>query len=106
MDKRSGAVRALSGPDFLSEDFTGLDPSHPLGGPDGGKDAGARKDDQRWLMAVYFPRGQQGFHAIKEKFLSDLTGVADNDADAMAFVTNQELTLGQRETLKTEAEPV
>jgi hypothetical protein len=90
----------------LSEDFTGLDPSHPLGGPDGGKDAVAGKADQHLLMAVYFPRGQQDFQTIKEKFLDDLTGVADNNADAMAFVTNQELTLGQRETLKTAAESV
>ena len=91
---------------LLSEDFTGLDPSHPLGGPDGGKDAVARKDDKRWLMAVYFPRRPQDFQNIKEKFLGDLNGVADNNADAMAFVTNQELTLGQRETLKTAAESV
>jgi hypothetical protein len=88
---------------LLSEDFSGLDPSHPLGGPDGGKDALARKGDQRWLMAVYFPRGQKNFQTIKQKFLDDLTGVASNNADAMAFVTNQELTLGQREALKTAA---
>lgn len=65
-----------------------------------------RKDDQRWLMAVYFPRGQKTFSDIKRKLLDDLSGVASNDADALAFVTNQELTLGQREDLKKAAKPV
>lgn len=101
-----GPSERLAAQILISEDFTDLDPSHPLGGPDSGKDAVARKDDQRWLMAVYFPRGQQGFQNIKEKFLGDLTGVAANNAHAMAFVTNQELTLGQRETLKAAAESV
>lgn len=66
----------------------------------------ARKGDQRWVMAVYFPRGQQSFQTIKEKFLGDLNGVASNNADAMAFVTNQELTLSQREDLTTAARSV
>jgi hypothetical protein len=41
---------------LLSDGFVGLDPSHPLGGKDGTKDAIAHKDGKRWLMAVYFPR--------------------------------------------------
>ena len=44
---------------LLSEGFTDLDPSHPLGGPDGKKDAICRKDCEKWIMAVYFARGQQ-----------------------------------------------
>jgi hypothetical protein len=91
---------------LLSEDFTGLDPSHPLGGKDGTKDAVAQKDDKRWLMAVYFPRLQQSFKHIKRKFRDDLAGVASNKADAMAFVTNQELKLAEREALRKAAEPV
>jgi hypothetical protein len=57
-------------------------------------------------MAVYFPRLQKGFKPIKGKFLDDLTGVASNKADAMAFVTNQELKLAEREALEKAAEPV
>lgn len=60
----------------------------------------ARKAGQRWLMAVYFPRGQKTFSNIQRKLLADLSGVASNDADALAFVTNQELTLAQRRKLK------
>jgi len=50
-------------------------------------------------MAVYFPRGQQTFGAIKEKFLDDVAGIAANEAGAMAFVTNQELRRGERRVL-------
>lgn len=101
-----GPSERLAAQVLLSEDFKGLDPSHPLGGPDGGKDAVAHKDNQRWLMAVYFPRGQQSFQTIRDKLLGDLAGVASNNADAMALVTNQELTLSQRQDLKTSAGPV
>jgi hypothetical protein len=50
-------------------------------------------------MAVYFPRGQQSFATIQNKFLQDLVGAAANDVSGMAFVTNQELTLAERATL-------
>lgn len=76
-----------------------LDPSHPLGGPDGAKDARVMKDGALWVMAVYFPRGEQDFTAIKKKFLDDYAGVATNNATGMAFVTNQELHLGERKQL-------
>jgi hypothetical protein len=59
---------------LLHEGYKGLDPSHPLGGKDGKKDAVCQKDGQQWLMAVYFPRGQQSFKVIKKKFLDDLRG--------------------------------
>ena len=50
-------------------------------------------------MAVYFPRGQQTFTEIKDKFVSDFDGVATNDADAFVFVTNQELRRAERKAL-------
>jgi len=81
------------------EGFRDVDPSHPLGGPDGGKDALAVKDGKRWTMAAYFPRGERSFSNIKAKFLSDWTGVASNGADGMVFVTNQELRLAERREL-------
>jgi hypothetical protein len=85
---------------LLSDGYEGLDPSHPLGGPDGGKDAVCRRDGKTWVMAVYFPRGQQSLSTIKKKLTDDLAGVASNGADAIVFVTNQELTLGERDALK------
>lgn len=85
---------------LLADGFTNLDPSHPLGGRDGGKDAVMLLDGKRWIMAAHFPRCQQGFAKIKEKFGHDHAGVAANEAVGMAFVTNQELTEGERFMLK------
>jgi hypothetical protein len=83
-----------------SDGFEDVDPSHPLGGADGAKDALARKAGKKWILAVYFPRGQQTYKDIKKKFKSDLRGVGKNGSDAMVFVTNQELTLSERERLR------
>lgn len=87
------------------EGFKSIDPSHPLGGPDGTKDARCEKNGVKFVMAVYFPRGQQAFKKIQTKFTDDLKGVAKNSADALVFVTNQELTLSQREALTKSAAP-
>ncbi|WP_449416601.1 hypothetical protein [Phormidium nigroviride] len=91
---------------LLHEDYQDLDPSHPLGGRDGTKDAVCKKNGKEWLMAVYFPRGQQNFGNIKKKFHDDLKGVKSNKADALAFVTNQELLLSEREELRQAAQPI
>jgi hypothetical protein len=88
---------------LLSDGYERLEPSHPLGGKDAGKDAIAVKDGKTWLIAVYFPHGGKGFAQIRKKFLADLRGVTANSADAFAFVTNQKLTLRQREALRAEA---
>ncbi|BCJ37573.1 hypothetical protein Athai_50760 [Actinocatenispora thailandica] len=88
---------------LLNDDFSRLDPSHPLGGPDGKKDALVYRDGHKWIMAVYFPRGQRPFREVKAKFISDLAGVSENGAAGIAFVTNQELSLIERETLEDQA---
>lgn len=80
--------------------YTSIDPSHPLGGRDGTKDALAIHDGKTWVVAVYFPRGQKDIEEIKKKFKEDLQGVKKNQAYGMAFVTNQELRLGERRELK------
>lgn len=85
--------------------YVGIDPSHPLGGKDGAKDAICQKDGERWIMAAYFPRGQQDFAAIESKFASDHAGVKKNGAVGIAFVTNQELRLAERKVLQTAAAP-
>jgi hypothetical protein len=88
-----------------AEGYRDVDPSHPLGGPDGGKDALAIRDGERWIMAVYFPRGQQPLGEIKAKFAADAAGIGRNEAKGMAFVTNQELTLSQRKELQESVGP-
>src|SRR5829696_8773709 len=90
---------------LLHEGFSGLDPSHPLGGKDGGKDALAVRNGVRFAMAVYFPRGQQTFPAILGKFKEDLAGARRSSAQGIAFVTNQELTLREREQLREQGAP-
>jgi tetratricopeptide (TPR) repeat protein len=85
---------------LFDDGFTSLDPSHPLGGRDGGKDAIAWRSGEKWVMAVYFPRGRRPLREIKEKLVADFAGVAENRADGLAFVTNQELSLSERSELK------
>lgn len=80
--------------------FDGIDPSHPLGGRDGGKDALCSKQGKRWIMAVFFPRGQKDFAEIRTKFEGDLSGAMKNNALGIAFVTNQEIRLAEREELR------
>ncbi|MCA1393776.1 hypothetical protein I6F20_32685 [Bradyrhizobium sp. IC3123] len=88
---------------LIHEGFSSLDPSHPLGGPDGGKDAVATKGGVLFAMAVYFPRGAQRFSDILSKFEGDLAGAQRTGAKGIAFVTNQELRLGEREQLRAVA---
>jgi hypothetical protein len=44
---------------LLFNGYEDVDPSHPLGGQDGGQDILCANDGLRCLAAVYFPRGQQ-----------------------------------------------
>jgi hypothetical protein len=82
------------------EGFNSIDPSHPLGGPDGLKDVICERDGKKWIAAAYFPKGQQLFSAIKKKLNGDLKDIHSKNVDGVAFVTNQELTLGERQKLK------
>lgn len=81
------------------EGFKGIDPSHPPGGKDGLKDMVLSFNGKRWIGAVYFPRGQQTFSDIKAKFTHDLSGINANNAEGLAFVTNQEIRLAERKIL-------
>lgn len=88
---------------LLADGYRDIDPIHPLGGPDGRRDAEAIKDGKPWLMAVYFPNGQQPFSVIRKKVLHDAAGVTSWNAYGLAFVTNQYLTDGERTELRTAA---
>lgn len=81
------------------EGYEDIDPSHPLGGKDGGRDATCTKDGAAYIMAVYFPRDQQEFKEIEAKFSDDLAKAAAYDPAGFAFVTNQELRLAERKKL-------
>jgi hypothetical protein len=95
-----GPSERLAAQILLAEGYRELDPSHPLGGRDGGRDAVATKDGNKWVMAVYFPREQQTLRQIQDKLQADYAGVANNAAHGMAFVCNQELTVGERASLQ------
>jgi hypothetical protein len=82
------------------EGYEHIDPSHPLGGPDGGKDVCCKKDGKDFIVAVYFPRGQRDFREVRQKFEADIEKVKAQGAHGFLFFTNQELTLGERGELE------
>lgn len=93
-DSERLAARLLS-----TEGYDGIDPSHPLGGRDGGKDALCRKDGHGYVLAVYFARGHKDFREIGEKFQDDLAKAKTLEAEGIVFFTNQELSLAERRGL-------
>ncbi|EGQ7714469.1 MULTISPECIES: hypothetical protein [Vibrio] len=97
--KGQKAAERISAHILKSEQYHSVDPSHPLGGRDGGKDILCAKNSKKYVGAVYFPRGQKSFREIKSKFDSDALGVINNKADGIVFITNQELSLSQRHKL-------
>lgn len=82
------------------EGYEHINPSHPLGGPDGGKDICCQRNDQNYIVAVYFPRGQKELSAIKQKFGDDLKKAISLGVKGFVFFTNQELTLSERAELE------
>ena len=99
-DKGQAASERLAALILEQEGFRDIDPSHPLGGKDGGKDMLCEFNGFKWIGAAYFPRGQQNFSAIKKKYRHDLEGAYRNGAKGIAFITNQELSLMERKTLE------
>lgn len=91
-ERLAGSVLHLSG-------FIDVDPSHPLGGPDGIKDIKCKKGSKTYIVGVYFPRTQQSFARIKKKFEQDFVGVAKNKVDGLIFFTNQHLSISERAKL-------
>ena len=95
----SGAAERLAAQVLLASGFQDPDPSHPYGGPDGGRDAIFTRDHERWAMAVYFPHGEKPLSEVKAKFTSDIDAAKKHEPKGVAFVTNQEITLGERREL-------
>jgi hypothetical protein len=100
------ASERLAGHILRSEGYSSIDPSHPLGGPDGLKDLVCIKGNIRWIAAAYFPRGEQTFKEIQEKLNSDLQGATLNEAQGFAFVTNQYIQLADRNRLAEAVLPI
>jgi len=98
-DKGQTPSERLASLILTSQEYKNVDPSHPLGGQDGGKDVLVSKDELNLVAGVYFPRGQKSFKEIKEKFLEDFEGVEKNGADGIVFITNQEIRLSERTAL-------
>ena len=88
------------------EGYLSVNPSHPLGGPDGGKDLVCKRDGKVWIVAAYFPRGQQSASATRAKFAEDAKKISTQNAEGMVFFTNQELTLGERADLQDSITPL
>ena len=93
----------LAGHLLHAEGYRSIDPSHPLGGPDQGADAMCVKDGEKWVMASYFPWGQDPFADIMAKFKSDVDAARHRQPFGVAFVTNQKITNGEREKLRKAA---
>lgn len=95
----SGAAERLAAQVLLASGFEDPDPSHPYGGPDGGRDAVFTLDGATWVMAAYFPHGDKPFSEVKTKFTADVESAKKHKPKGVAFVTNQEITLGERKEL-------
>jgi tetratricopeptide (TPR) repeat protein len=50
-------------------------------------------------MAAYFPRGKKSFADVKKKFSDDLSAATLDSSTGFAFVTNQELSISERQEL-------
>lgn len=100
--KGSSAAERLVGQLLFHEEYTHIEPIHPLGGPDQAHDLSCRYQDELWIAAVYFSSDTQtvSFTEIEKKFSLDFRGVDLHSAKGFAFFTNCHLTKGERNTLK------
>ena len=102
---RGDQIRAerLSAALLHIEGFTSVDPQCPLGGPDGLKDLLCEKNGWRYVAAAYFPTADQTFSTVQRKFKHDLDGVNANSANGIVFITNQQISPTERDSLTEEA---
>ena len=91
---------------LADQGFQDIDPSHPYGGQDGGRDIMCSRDGNRWIGAVYFPRGQKPLTEIRKKLSDDLVAAREHSPHGLAFVTNQELKLAERRDLRKQADDI
>jgi hypothetical protein len=94
------ASERLAGHILAHEGYKSIDPSHPLGGPDGLKDIICEKNGDYWVAASYFGNGKKTFKKIHEKFMHDIGILKTEKVNGFIFVTNQSLSLNERKKLK------
>ncbi|MBW3510594.1 Fic family protein [Janthinobacterium sp. NKUCC06_STL] len=99
-EKDSGDAERLCADLLRIEAFEDVDPQHPLGGPDGGKDILCSKEGNSFVAAVHFPRDSITFSATTKKFTSDLEESLKHHRNGFIFLTNQQLTVSERSTLE------
>lgn len=86
---------------LLAAGYEDVDPSHPLGGPDGGRDGECTRDGVKGVWAVYFSRGQdKTLTKLKNKLKADIEAAARHNPNFLVFVTNQEVRVSERDTLR------
>jgi len=99
-EKDSGDAERLCADLLRIEAFDDVDPQHPLGGPDGGKDILCSKEGNSFVAAVHFPRKPITFKTTTKKFASDLKESLKHNRNGFIFLTNQELTISERNALE------
>jgi len=96
--KGSKEAERLASQVLRYEDFKLLDPSHPLGGPDQGKDLICYNGETEFLIAVSFSKNELSWSKVKQKFKNDFDKLSGQKG--FVFFTNQEITVKKREELK------
>jgi hypothetical protein len=82
------------------EGYKDIDPSHPLGGPDGGRDGTCIRNGEDGVWAVYFPRHQKSLKDIDDKLKADIEAARKHNPKFLVFVTNQEIRMAERDGLR------
>lgn len=83
------------------EGYKEIDPSHPLGGPDDGRDGECTHNGEKGVWAVYFPRNQKSLKEIENKLKADIEAARKHDPKFLVFVTNQEIRMAERDHLRS-----
>jgi len=101
-DTGSASAEKLASQILSQEGYNNVDPSHPYGGRDGGKDLVCTKNNIDYIVAVYFPKSHKAFNQIEKKFKEDFTKIKNHNEKGFIFVTNQSVTIADRKKLKND----
>lgn len=69
-DKGQAESEGLAAIVLAHSGYEQIDPIHPLGGPDGGKDIVCYLNGRKWIGAIYFPSNEQSYTDIKKQVLA------------------------------------
>jgi hypothetical protein len=101
-DWRDGSTQAerLCAGVLAVEGYSGITPSAPLGGPDGGRDIVFFDGPDKCVAAVYFPPTEKDASDIRAKFDHDLKVARQHQPKRFLFMTNQRMSVQQRDQLR------